>query len=96
MRDFFDTGRIKAWFSLAISRLVGLVRTWLLFTVPVITLRVVTGALEIKAMYRLSFLRYAIGTATRALGCRKLLSEDPRHGRKVGGTSSQIYSCEFP
>ena len=64
---------------------VGLVRTWLRFTVQEITLSVMIGALEIKAIYRLSYWDAAIIAAARALGCRELLSEDMSHGREVEG-----------
>jgi predicted nucleic acid-binding protein len=66
---------------------VGLVRTWLRFTVQEITLPVMIGALEIKAIYRLSYWDAAIIAAARALGCRKLLSEDMSHGREVEGVT---------
>jgi len=66
---------------------VGLVRTWLRFTVQEITLPVMIGALEIKAIYRLSYWAAAIIAAARALGCRKLLSEDMSHGREVEGVT---------
>jgi len=45
------------------------------------------GALEIKAMYRLSYWDAAIVAAARALGCRELLSEDMTHGREVEGVT---------
>ena len=62
---------------------VGLVRTWLRFTVQEITLPVMIAALEIKAIYRLSYWDAAVVAAARALGCRELLSEDMSHGREV-------------
>jgi predicted nucleic acid-binding protein len=65
----------------------GLVRTWLRFMVQEITLPVMIGALEIKAMYRLSYWDAAIVAAARALGCRELLSEDMTHGREVEGVT---------
>ncbi|HXW63763.1 MAG TPA: PIN domain-containing protein [Burkholderiaceae bacterium] len=64
---------------------VGLVRTWLRFTVQEITLPVMIGALEIKAIYRIAYWDAAIIAAARALGCRELLSEDMSHGREVEG-----------
>ena len=64
---------------------IGLVRTWLRFMVQEITLPVTIGALEIKAIYRLSYWDAAIVAAARALGCRELLSEDMTHGREVEG-----------
>lgn len=66
---------------------VGLVRTWLRFTVQEITLPVMIGALEIKTIYRLSYWDAAIVAAARALGCRELLSEDMSHGREVEGVT---------
>ncbi len=66
---------------------VGLVRTWLRFTVQEITLPVMIGALEIKAIYRLSYCDAAIIATARALGCRELLSEDMSHGREVEGVT---------
>lgn len=64
---------------------VGLVRTWLRFKVQEVTLPVMLGALEIKAIYRLSYWDAAIVAAARALGCRELLSEDMAHGRDIEG-----------
>ncbi|MFY9772289.1 MAG: PIN domain-containing protein [Xanthobacteraceae bacterium] len=64
---------------------VGLVRTWLRFKVQEITLPVMISALEIKAIYGLSYWDAAIVAAARALGCRELLSEDMSHGREVEG-----------
>jgi len=63
----------------------GLVRTWLRFKVQEITLPVMISALEIKALYRLSYWDAAIVASARALGCRELLSEDMSHGREVEG-----------
>src|SRR5207253_5231008 len=64
---------------------VGLIRTWLRFTVQEITLPIMLGALEIKATHRLSYWDAAIVAAARALGCRELYSEDMSHGREVEG-----------
>ena len=64
---------------------VGLLRTWLRFKVQEITLPVMMSALEIKAMYEMSYWDAAIVAAARALGCRELLSEDMSHGREVEG-----------
>jgi predicted nucleic acid-binding protein len=63
----------------------GLIRTWLRFKIQETTLPVALGALEIKAMHRLSYWDAAIVTAARALGCRELLSEDMSHGQEVEG-----------
>jgi predicted nucleic acid-binding protein len=64
---------------------VGLLRTWLRFKVQEITLPVMMSALEIKAMYEMSYWDAAIVAVARALGCRELLSEDMSHGREVDG-----------
>jgi predicted nucleic acid-binding protein len=71
--------------ALAHEIAVGLVRTWLRFKVQEITLPVMISALEIKAIYHLSYWDAAIVAAARALGCRELLSEDMNHGREVEG-----------
>jgi predicted nucleic acid-binding protein len=64
---------------------VGLVRTWLRFKVQEVTLAVMLGALELKAIHGLSYWDAAIVAAARALGCRELLSEDMGHGREIEG-----------
>ena len=64
---------------------VGLMRTWLRFPVQEITVAVMTGALDIKAAFGLSYWDAAIVAAARALGCRELLSEDMSHGREIEG-----------
>ena len=64
---------------------VGLIRTWLRFKVQEVTLAVMLGALELKAIHRLSYWDAAIVSAARALGCRELLSEDMGHGREIEG-----------
>jgi predicted nucleic acid-binding protein len=64
---------------------VGLLRTWLRFKVQEMTLPVMMSALEIKAMYEMSYWDAAIVAAARALGCRELLTEDMSHGREVEG-----------
>jgi len=71
--------------ALAHEIAVGLVRTWLRFKVQEITLPVMISALEIKALYGLSYWDAAIVASARALGCRELLSEDMSHGREVEG-----------
>jgi predicted nucleic acid-binding protein len=68
--------------ALAHEIAVGLVRTWLRFKVQEITLPVMIGALEIKAIYGLAYWDAAIVAAARALDCRDLLSEDMNHGQK--------------
>ena len=50
-----------------------------------ITLPIMIAALEIKTIYHLSYWDAAIVAAARALGCRKLLTEDMSHGRVVEG-----------
>jgi predicted nucleic acid-binding protein len=62
---------------------VGLMRTWLRFEIQEITLPVMTGALDIRATYGLSYWDAAIVAAARALGCRELYSEDMSHGREI-------------
>ena len=64
---------------------VGLIRTWARFPVQEITLAILNGALEIKAMHGLSYWDSAIVAAARALGCRELYSEDMSHGRDIEG-----------
>jgi len=64
---------------------VGLMRTWLRFKVQEVSLAVMFGALELKAIHRLSYWDAAIIAAARALGCRELLSEDMGHGREIDG-----------
>ena len=73
--------------ALAHEIAVGLMRTWLRFNVQEITLPIMISALEIKAIYRLSYWDAAIVAAARALGCRELLSEDMSHGREVEGVT---------
>ena len=73
--------------ALAHGIAVGLVRTWLRFKVQEITLPVMISALEIKAIYGLSYWDAAIVAAARTLGCRELLSEDMSHGREVEGVT---------
>src|SRR5450759_5068808 len=72
--------------ALAHEIAVGLVHTWLRFKVQEITLPVMISALEIKAIYHLSYWDAAIVAAARAVGCRELLSEDMSHGRAVSYT----------
>jgi predicted nucleic acid-binding protein len=64
---------------------VGLIETWLRFKVQETSVSIVTGALEIKAKYGLSYWDAAIVAAARALGCRELYSEDMTHGREIDG-----------
>ena len=63
----------------------GLVVAWTRFKVQPMTLPILAGALEIKAVHRLSYWDSAIVAAARALGCAELFSEDLPHGREVDG-----------
>ena len=65
----------------------GLIATWCRFPVQDITLPILTGALEIKAAHGFSYWDSAIIAAARALGCRRLYSEDLAHGREVEGVT---------
>jgi predicted nucleic acid-binding protein len=65
----------------------GLIRTWLRFKVQEISIPIMTGAMEIKAAYGLSYWDAAIVAAARALGCKELYSEDMSHGREVEGVT---------
>jgi len=64
---------------------VGLIRSWLRFPVQDVNVAVMSGALEIKAAFGLSYWDAAIIAAARALGCREVLSEDMAHGRQIDG-----------
>jgi predicted nucleic acid-binding protein len=57
------------------------------FRAQEITVPIMTGPLEIKAAYGLSYWDAANVAAARALGCRELYSEDMAHGREVEGTT---------
>lgn len=46
---------------------------------------VMIGALQIRHTYDLSYWDEAIIAASRALGCREVLSEDMSHGREIEG-----------
>jgi predicted nucleic acid-binding protein len=63
----------------------GLIATWARFKVQEITLSILTGALDIRAAHGFSYWDSAVIAAARALGCRKLYSEDMSHGREVEG-----------
>lgn len=62
---------------------IGLIETWLRFRVQETSISTMTGALEIKAQYGLSYWDAAMVAAARALGCRELHSEDLTHGREI-------------
>jgi predicted nucleic acid-binding protein len=86
LQEFYvQATRVTRPDALAHDIAAGLVRTWLRFKVQEITLPVMFSALEIKAIYGLSYWDAAIIAAARALGCRELLSEDMSHGREVDG-----------
>jgi predicted nucleic acid-binding protein len=62
----------------------GLVRTWLLrLPVQDVTVSILSSALDIKTVHRLSYWDAAIVAAAQALGCREVLSEDMSHGRQI-------------
>jgi predicted nucleic acid-binding protein len=61
----------------------GLIATWTRFAVQDITLSILMGALEIKAVHGLSYWDSAIVAAARALGCRELYTEDMSHGQQI-------------
>ena len=65
----------------------GLVRAWSRLRVQEITVPIVQAALEIKAAHGFSYWDSAIIAAARALGCRRLYSEDMSHGRAVEGVT---------
>ena len=66
---------------------VGLLRAWARFPVQETTMLLVEAALEIKAAHGFSYWDSAIIAAARALGCRRLYSEDMSHGRVVAGVT---------
>jgi predicted nucleic acid-binding protein len=63
----------------------GLIATWTRFRVQEITVDILNGALEIRAVHGFSYWDSAIIAAARALGCSKLYTEDLSHGREVEG-----------
>jgi predicted nucleic acid-binding protein len=65
----------------------GLIAAWCRFPVQDITLPILTAALEIKAAHGFAYWDSAIIAAARALGCRRLYSEDLAHGREVEGVT---------
>ena len=65
----------------------GLLRAWARFPVQETTMPLVEAALEIKAAHGFSYWDSAIISAARALGCRRLYSEDMSHGRVVVGVT---------
>jgi predicted nucleic acid-binding protein len=65
----------------------GLIQAWTRFRVQEMTLPILSGALEIKAAHGFSYWDSAIIAAARAMGCRRLYSEDMSHGREVEGVT---------
>jgi predicted nucleic acid-binding protein len=64
----------------------GLVRTWLLrCRIQDVTVSILSAALDIKSVHRLSYWDAAIIAAAQAIGCRDVLSEDMSHGRQIEG-----------
>jgi predicted nucleic acid-binding protein len=63
----------------------GLIETWMRFPIQETTLAVMSGALEIVSVHRLSYWDSAVVAAARALGCRTLYSEDMTDGRELEG-----------
>jgi predicted nucleic acid-binding protein len=66
---------------------VGLIQTWLRFQIQELTVAVLSEALRIKALYRLSYWDAAIVAAARALACSEVYSEDMTHGQNIEGTT---------
>jgi predicted nucleic acid-binding protein len=66
---------------------VGLIQTWLRFQIQELTVAVLSEALRIKALYRLSYWDAAIVAAARALACPEVYSEDLTHGQNIEGTT---------
>jgi predicted nucleic acid-binding protein len=64
---------------------VELIEVWRRFPVQEITLPVFDSALRIKAMHQLSYWDSAVVAAARALGCRRLYSEDMSDGQEIDG-----------
>jgi predicted nucleic acid-binding protein len=61
----------------------GLVRTWLRFPIQSIDVKVMEGALEIRAAHGYSYWDSAVVASACALGCNELMSEDMRHGHTI-------------
>jgi predicted nucleic acid-binding protein len=66
---------------------VGLIRTWLRFSVQESTIDVMLAAFDIKARYQLSYWDAAIVAAARTAGCHEVLTEDMSHGLDVNGVA---------
>ncbi len=64
---------------------VELIEVWRRFPVQEITLPVFDSALRIKALHQLSYWDSAVVAAARALGCRRLYSEDMSDGQEIDG-----------
>lgn len=63
----------------------GLIETWTRFPVQEMNLPLLRDALEIRRAHGFSFWDASILAAAKALGCRKLFTEDLSHGRQVDG-----------
>jgi predicted nucleic acid-binding protein len=66
---------------------VGPIGIWLRFAIQEITLPLLTAALKIEVVSGFSNWDSAIIAAARALGCRRLCSEDMSHGRQIDGVT---------
>ena len=66
---------------------VGLINGWCRFPVRDISRAILNAALDIKARHRFPYRDSAIIAAARALGCRRLYSEDMTHGREIDGVT---------
>lgn len=66
---------------------VGLIRTWLRFTVQEVTLPIMICALQIKQKHDLSYWDAAIIAAAQTLGCREVFSEDMSDKREIDGVT---------
>jgi len=64
-----------------------LVESFLRYPVQETTTAVMRAALETTHRFRVSYWDAAIVEAARALGCRKVLSEDLAHGTDYGGVT---------
>jgi predicted nucleic acid-binding protein len=62
---------------------VGLIRTWMRFTVQDMSLQIFERALQFKFAHGFSYWDSAIIAAANALGCQTLYTEDMSHGRVV-------------
>ena len=63
----------------------GLIEAWSRFRIQDMTLPVLKAALRIRQAYGFSFWDSAIVAAALALGCDRVYTEDPTHGRVIDG-----------